>query len=269
MTMKDDYLWDGSGDPDPDVEKLEGLLGRFRSERPAPVLPEAPVVPFRPRRTAVLLPYLAAAAAVVLSVSLGLWWARSRPEEAAIGELAQPAMPGARSTGGGTDPKDGPKPEVQSPPARQKVGPKKLVVRPPAPATRDEVVAAQPAEKTTFTPLVDVATAGHIEQAELLLRSFRNASVDDADALVEVAFDAKQSRELLDQNAFLRRTAAAKKNVPVDRLLGDLEPFLLDIANLGDRPSRDDVHEIQQRLEHRDVLSDLELYSYNRPAQGF
>ena len=34
--MKDDYLWDGSGEPDPEVQKLETVLGRYRHNRPAP-----------------------------------------------------------------------------------------------------------------------------------------------------------------------------------------------------------------------------------------
>ena len=34
--MNDDYLWDGSGDPDPEIQKLEIALGRFRHNRPAP-----------------------------------------------------------------------------------------------------------------------------------------------------------------------------------------------------------------------------------------
>jgi hypothetical protein len=34
--MKDDYLWDGSGEPDPEVQKLETLLGRYRHDQPAP-----------------------------------------------------------------------------------------------------------------------------------------------------------------------------------------------------------------------------------------
>ena len=33
--MKDDYLWDGSGEPDPEMQKLENLLGRYRHEQPA------------------------------------------------------------------------------------------------------------------------------------------------------------------------------------------------------------------------------------------
>ena len=35
MNYDDDYLWDGTGEADPDVERLEGLLGRYRSTRPA------------------------------------------------------------------------------------------------------------------------------------------------------------------------------------------------------------------------------------------
>jgi hypothetical protein len=34
--MKEDYLWDGSGKPDPEVQKLETALGRYRHNQPAP-----------------------------------------------------------------------------------------------------------------------------------------------------------------------------------------------------------------------------------------
>jgi hypothetical protein len=34
--MNDDYLWDGSGEPDPEVQKLEKTLGRYRHNQPAP-----------------------------------------------------------------------------------------------------------------------------------------------------------------------------------------------------------------------------------------
>jgi len=39
--MKDDYLWDGSGEPDPEVQKLEKTLGRYRHNQPAPAFDEA------------------------------------------------------------------------------------------------------------------------------------------------------------------------------------------------------------------------------------
>jgi hypothetical protein len=34
--MKDDYLWDGSGEPDPEVQKLETALGRYHHNQPTP-----------------------------------------------------------------------------------------------------------------------------------------------------------------------------------------------------------------------------------------
>ncbi len=61
----DDYLWDGSGKPDPEMQRLEGLLGKFRHDRPAPVFPE-----FIPRRRRIRwIPVFAAAAAAVVVVT--------------------------------------------------------------------------------------------------------------------------------------------------------------------------------------------------------
>jgi hypothetical protein len=48
--MKDDYLWDGSGEPDPEVQKLETKLGRYRHNQPAPAFDEvAETRPEKPR----------------------------------------------------------------------------------------------------------------------------------------------------------------------------------------------------------------------------
>jgi hypothetical protein len=73
-----DYLWDGSGEPDPEIQKLEGLLGHFRHDRPVPVFPEIfpEVVPaqrwrfsFRRMR---LFPTLATAAVAVAAVVVAM-----------------------------------------------------------------------------------------------------------------------------------------------------------------------------------------------------
>lgn len=39
LARSDGYLWDGSGEPDPEVQKLEALLGRFHHHRRAPIFP--------------------------------------------------------------------------------------------------------------------------------------------------------------------------------------------------------------------------------------
>jgi len=75
--MKQDYLWDKSGTPDPEVQSLEALLGTFRHDHPAPVFPA--IAPMRrwtlfPRR---LVPALAtAAAALALCVGVFLFLER-------------------------------------------------------------------------------------------------------------------------------------------------------------------------------------------------
>jgi hypothetical protein len=62
-----DYLWDGTGKPDPDVERLERVLRPLRHARPAPEMPA------RERRRVVRARGwwpLAAAAAVILAVAI-------------------------------------------------------------------------------------------------------------------------------------------------------------------------------------------------------
>lgn len=49
--MNDDYLWDGSGEPDPEIQKLESKLGRFRHDRPAPIFPQIVAPSLRPSRS--------------------------------------------------------------------------------------------------------------------------------------------------------------------------------------------------------------------------
>lgn len=41
--MKEDYLWDGSGEPDAEVQELENLLGRYRHNQPRPAFDQLAV----------------------------------------------------------------------------------------------------------------------------------------------------------------------------------------------------------------------------------
>src|SRR5262245_35457963 len=74
--MPDDYLWDGKGEPDPDVERLERALRPLRyteksfehqRSRPAEVIP---IVRPRPRPIARYVFLLAAAIAVCVMIPL-------------------------------------------------------------------------------------------------------------------------------------------------------------------------------------------------------
>jgi hypothetical protein len=72
--MKDDYLWDKSGQPDPEIQKLEEILGTLRYQ-PRPL--ELPV----PRRRS-YFPLLAIAASVLLALLAAGVWLRVRNQSA-------------------------------------------------------------------------------------------------------------------------------------------------------------------------------------------
>jgi len=82
LAKGDDYLWDGSGEPDPEIQKLEALLGEFRHDRPTPVFPA--IVPerrwiFFPWRIK-LFPALVTATAVVLAIGAITFLVRGRKQ---------------------------------------------------------------------------------------------------------------------------------------------------------------------------------------------
>jgi hypothetical protein len=66
--MPDDYLWDKTGEPDAEVERLERLLGQFREDLPAPDVPEPARAIRFPRRF-----WIPLAAAAALLLTFGTW----------------------------------------------------------------------------------------------------------------------------------------------------------------------------------------------------
>ena len=129
--MSDDYLWDRSGPPDPEVERLEGLLGRFghdaarsatpRAGAPAGAPAEArgselgvherpvPSVSFpvrddddaRARRTRTLSRVLLAAAAVALAGVLAVRWLAPRDGWEIVPSDGTPLVGAARLSSAG------------------------------------------------------------------------------------------------------------------------------------------------------------------------
>ena len=73
--MRDDYLWDRSGPPDPDVEHLESVLGRLRARPAPPAWPEAATTGPAPARARPGVPsvFHAAAAALLVACIGGAW----------------------------------------------------------------------------------------------------------------------------------------------------------------------------------------------------
>ena len=76
-----------------------------------------------------------------------------------------------------------------------------------------------------------------------------------------LATSGSERRELVNQNIMLRREADTAGDVQVATLLGGLEPILLDIANLRDKPRNDEVRTIKDRVERQSLVALLQVNS--------
>src|SRR4051812_3369086 len=100
--MSDDYLWDGSGTPDPDVQRLETLLRPLRS-----TAPPLDFTRLRSQQTKsavwtirYLTPLLAAAAAVAIMIALS-WQSARRPSWEVARVDGQPRVGSSPVSGSG------------------------------------------------------------------------------------------------------------------------------------------------------------------------
>jgi negative regulator of sigma E activity len=140
---------------------------------------------------------------------------------------------------------------------------KKPLAREPKPG---EQFAALPSVPTVSDPVVRSAdaqtmTALHFEKSETLLVAFRNVRMDERGAGAEVAYERKRAKQLVLQNMMLRREADAAGDVQTSSLLENLEPILIDIANLPDKPDKDAVRVIRQRVERKNIVPLLRVNS--------
>ena len=140
----------------------------------------------------------------------------------------------------------------------------------PAPVKRPPVREPKPGEQFASNPVpperlrsadAETMTALHFEKSETLLRSFRNVRMDEPGAAAEVKYERTHARQLVVQNMMLRREADASGDVQSSSLLESLEPILIDIANLPDKPDRDAVRTIRERVERKNIVPLLRVNS--------
>jgi Putative zinc-finger len=145
--------------------------------------------------------------------------------------------------------------ESNNPPRKTQSAPKRIV-REPKPyeqfASIPERVRSADAE---------TMTAMHFEKSETLLRSFRNVRLDEPGSVAEVTYERQRAQQLVYQNMMLRREADARGDVQVASLLESLEPILLDISNLPDKPDKDAVRVIRERVERKNIVALLKVNS--------
>ena len=183
---------------------------------------------------------------LLLAIAIGIVYFRSRPK---------PPAPAVASTPSSIPAPDPVRESVQS----------AVVVPPKKPRPRVKTVIKQQTTDQSDVLSSDLAyldmdeqdTAKHIEQSKILLRSIKNVQIPDTDDDIDVTYDKALSRRLLNENVVLRRDAEMKAKFPTKTLLADLEPFLIDIANLPDRARPEDVRVIKERVQKTEIVAAL------------
>ncbi len=145
---------------------------------------------------------------------------------------------------------------------------KKAPVKKPAPVygPQPDFITQQIPQSTNDTTHVrsadaETMTAIHFQKSELLLRSFRNVRMSASGSSTELAYEKKRAQQLVYQNMILRREADASGDVQIASLLESLEPILIDIANLPDKPRQNDVRVIKDRVERKNIVALLQVNS--------
>ena len=94
MNMNDDYLWDRTGEPDPEIAELERVMGTLRYQAPPLEIP-AGVEPERRTTTPHLFStrWAVAAAIAVIVLGLGVWVSMQRRSTPGVAETNTPPSP--------------------------------------------------------------------------------------------------------------------------------------------------------------------------------
>jgi hypothetical protein len=136
---------------------------------------------------------------------------------------------------------------------------KRPLVREPKPGEQFAVIPEMPGPIRPGD--AQTMTAMHFEKSETLLRAFRNARLDEPGGTAEVSHERKRAQQLVVQNMMLRREADAAGDVQISSLLESLEPILIDISNLPNKPDKDTVRAIRERVERKNIVALLQVNS--------
>jgi hypothetical protein len=146
--MKEDYLWDKSGEPDAEIKQLEEVLSTFKYQPRPLVIPDSVKVGKR----GFFIPASIAAGVALLMLGTVLWFAMNRREETPVVKLPEVQSPASNLDT--TAPKSSPEnneavaSQTEEPSRGRIESPKPRVVRRPkhiAPVT-PELTAAERAE---------------------------------------------------------------------------------------------------------------------------
>jgi len=230
------------------------------------ILSQGDRAPARGMQWGLGMPAVALATLLIVGAIIGLvlYKTSSKPDSEHIAIQVQSPEPSPT-------PEELPKPTPQESPKESKsperapaTPSRKPLTREPKPGEQFAIAVPVPlpaAPEPVRAADAETLTAIHFEKSENLLRALRIVRLNtpgDADA---VAYERKRAQQLVYQNMILRREAVSAGDVHLSSLLESLEPILLDIANLPNKPDSNAVRTIRDRVERKNIVPLLQINS--------
>jgi hypothetical protein len=129
----------------------------------------------------------------------------------------------------------------------------------PAAATAQVAFSAKDRQR-----VLEGAVHDHLERSEILLAQLVHATPGHTD----LSSERSRARDLLEENRLLRETATRSGDRAHAALLDDLERVFLDLANSPVQLSRQDVAELQQRIDNQSLLFRVRVTTADNRSKG-
>jgi hypothetical protein len=98
----------------------------------------------------------------------------------------------------------------------------------------------------------------HLDNSERVLLEVANA---DPGKGFEIEQESRRAGELVAANRIYRQTATKQGNERIASVLADLEPVLIEISHAGTNLSKDELTELQKRIEAKGLLFKVRVIS--------
>jgi hypothetical protein len=98
----------------------------------------------------------------------------------------------------------------------------------------------------------------HLDNTERVLLEVANA---DPGKGLQVEQESRRAGELVAANRIYRQTATKRGNERIASVLADLEPVLIELSHAGNNLSKDELTELQKRIEAKGLLFKVRVIS--------
>jgi hypothetical protein len=128
----------------------------------------------------------------------------------------------------------------------------------------------EPARQTAAGParerILLVAVGDHLERSQMVLAELSNLGAGHK-GHVDIGYEQRAAEDLVESSRLYRMSAASTGDAATASLLDELERVLLDVAHGPSDMSRDQLEQLQKRIEDAGILFKVRVYATHVSGQ--